>query len=45
MSQFEPIFEKKAKGIVLKPFFQTPLFFFDADSSIFKTYYKYCKLI
>jgi hypothetical protein len=31
---------KKAKGIVLKPFFQTPLFFLDTDCSIFKTHYK-----
>jgi hypothetical protein len=34
MSQFE----QKAQGIVLKPFFQTPLFFFDTDYSIFKTH-------
>jgi hypothetical protein len=38
MSQFEPIFGKKL--IVLKQFFQTPLFFFDTDCSSFKTYYK-----
>jgi hypothetical protein len=41
--QNEPIwanFRKKAKGIVLGPFFQTSLFFLDIDSSIFKTYYK-----
>jgi hypothetical protein len=33
-------FRKKAKGIVLKPFFQTPLYFLDIDCSIFKIYYK-----
>jgi hypothetical protein len=41
--QNEPIwanFWKKAKGIVLNPFFQTPLYFFDTDCSIFKTHYK-----
>jgi hypothetical protein len=41
MSQFE----QKAKGIVLKPFFQTPLFFFDTDCRIFKTHYKGYRLI
>jgi hypothetical protein len=36
--QFEPIFGKKLR--VLKPFFQTPLYFLDTDCSIFKTHYK-----
>jgi hypothetical protein len=38
-------FKKKAKDNVLKPFFQTPLLFFDTDCSIFKTHYKDCILI
>jgi hypothetical protein len=37
-------FRKKAKGIVLKPFFQTPLFFFETESSLFKTFYKHYAL-
>jgi hypothetical protein len=41
MSQFE----QKAKGIVLKPFFQTPPCFFDTDCCIFKTHYKERRLI
>jgi hypothetical protein len=46
--QNEPIwanFWKEAKGIVSKPFFQTPLLFFDIDCSIFKTHYKEYTLI
>jgi hypothetical protein len=38
-------FRKKAKGIVLKPFFQTPLYFLDTEYSIFKIYYKDYRLI
>jgi hypothetical protein len=33
-------FWKKAKGILLKLFFQTPLYFLDIDCSFFKTHYK-----
>jgi hypothetical protein len=33
-------FWKKARGIVLKPLFQTSLYFLDTDCSIFKTHYK-----
>jgi hypothetical protein len=40
MSQFEPIFRKKAKGIPLGPFFKTPLCFFETEDSIFKILYK-----
>jgi hypothetical protein len=43
MSQFEPISGKKLR--VLGPFFQTPLYFFDTDYSIFKTHSKECIFI
>jgi hypothetical protein len=42
--QNEPIwanFRKKAKGIHLTLFFQTPLYFLETEDSIFKTFYKY----
>jgi hypothetical protein len=41
--QNEPVwanFWKKAKGIDLGPFFQTPLCFLETEDYIFKTFYK-----
>jgi hypothetical protein len=41
--QNEPIranFRKKARGIPRGPFFKTPLYFFETEDSIFKTFWK-----
>jgi hypothetical protein len=46
--QNEPIwanFRKKAKGIALDPFFQTPLYFLETEDSILKTLYNIAHLI
>jgi hypothetical protein len=37
-------FKKKAKGIPLGQFFQTPLHFLETENSIFKALFKYCTL-
>jgi hypothetical protein len=38
MSQSEPISGKKAKGIPLGPFIQTPLYFLEYEECICKTF-------
>jgi hypothetical protein len=40
MNQFAPISGKKLRDIPLEPFFQIPLYFLEAEDSIFKILYK-----